>query len=234
MKDIMISIVTGTVNRIKYLKRVIENTVLSYPYLELVLVDGGSTDGTIEYIKKLNHERIKFLEVGHRSNYPDFMNMGIKASSHELVCQWNDDVLLKGTWDDVINQLKDADFYILKWFRELTPDQIYYYKDCMNYGIYKKDIFRKIGLYDTKFIFYAGDKDMTIRAINFGFKEKILDDRAIVMSMDLTSPVQADNDENMRIYQSRVDINRDYAFVNQNIALYSKGLLPKTIEKLYP
>ena len=44
----MISIVTGTLNRIDHLKRVIENTVDSDPRLELVLIDGGSTDGTIE------------------------------------------------------------------------------------------------------------------------------------------------------------------------------------------
>ena len=89
-----ISIVTGTLNRKFILPDLISNTVDRDERLELVLVDGGSTDGTIEYLKKLNHPKIKLVEVGERSSYPHFMNLGIKNSSYELICQWNDDVLL--------------------------------------------------------------------------------------------------------------------------------------------
>ena len=48
----MISIVTGTLNRVGMLPTLITNTVLSDDRIELVLVDGGSTDGTVDYIKK--------------------------------------------------------------------------------------------------------------------------------------------------------------------------------------
>ena len=44
----MISIVTGTLNRKNLLPGLIENTVGKSDKLELVLVDGGSDDGTIE------------------------------------------------------------------------------------------------------------------------------------------------------------------------------------------
>ena len=66
----MISIVTGTLNRLGMLPSLIDNTVLSDERLELVLVDGGSIDGTIDYIKQLNHPQIKLIEVGGRSSYP--------------------------------------------------------------------------------------------------------------------------------------------------------------------
>jgi glycosyltransferase involved in cell wall biosynthesis len=72
----MISIVTGTLNRIDHLKRVIENTVDSDSRLELVLIDGGSIDGTIEYLKNLNHSRVKLIEEGGRSYYWDYMKIG--------------------------------------------------------------------------------------------------------------------------------------------------------------
>ena len=60
-----ISIVTGTLNRLKYLGGLIENTVESVDgkSLELVLVDGGSTDGTIEYLERLNHPRSNSLNM---------------------------------------------------------------------------------------------------------------------------------------------------------------------------
>ena len=45
-----ISIISGTLNRKENVKRLIESTIEKYNFLELVLVDGGSTDGTIEYV----------------------------------------------------------------------------------------------------------------------------------------------------------------------------------------
>ena len=59
----MISIVTGTLNRVHFLEKLIENTVNSCEKVELILVDGGSTDGTQDLIRKLNHERIKLIEI---------------------------------------------------------------------------------------------------------------------------------------------------------------------------
>ena len=50
----MISIVTGTLDRKHFLPELIKNTVDSSDKVELVLVDGGSKDGTIEFIKDLN------------------------------------------------------------------------------------------------------------------------------------------------------------------------------------
>ena len=97
----MISIITGTLNRVGMLPTLIANTVLSDERLELVLVDGGSTDGTIDYIKQLNHPQIKLIEVGGRSPYPHFMNLAIQQSTHEVVCQWNDDVILCNDWSEV-------------------------------------------------------------------------------------------------------------------------------------
>ena len=81
----MISIVTGTLNRVGMLPMLVENTVMSDERIELVLVDGGSTDGTIDYIKSLDNPQIKLIEVGGRSTYPHFMNLGIQESTHEVV-----------------------------------------------------------------------------------------------------------------------------------------------------
>jgi glycosyltransferase involved in cell wall biosynthesis len=195
----MISIVTGTLDRVNLLPKIIKNTVDSNDKLELILVDGGSTDGTIEYIKNLKHPKIKLIEIGHRSSYPHFMNIGIENSLYEWVCQWNDDVLLSNNWDEVINEINDEHlFYLFNWkygFEEdiynpkwisgednSSPNKGFCILDAyqthkeivMNYGIYNKKIFREIGMYNDEFKYYYADGDMTLRSYLFGYKYKAL------------------------------------------------------------
>ena len=113
----MISIITGSYNRLNNIKRLISNTVLANNLLELVIVDGGSTDGTVEYIKNLNNKNVKFIDYGKRSSYPHFSNLAIKNSKFDYICQWDDDALLINEWDEVIELLDNNvyDFHIFNW-----------------------------------------------------------------------------------------------------------------------
>lgn len=165
-----ISIVTGTLNRCNLLPGLIENTVDADDRLELVLVDGGSTDNTIPYIKSLNHERIKFIEIGRRSSYPHFMNLGIKHASHDLICQWNDDVILLNKWQEVFDTIQDNnDFYLFSWSNDgrvwnLLNEANKGGEIVMNYGIYRRYVFSIAGLYNTRYKYYCADGEMSLRA----------------------------------------------------------------------
>lgn len=191
----MISIVTGTLNRKSFLPGLIANTVDACPRLELILVDGGSTDGTLDFLRELRHPRVKLIEVGQRSSYAHFMNLGIRASMYEHVCQWNDDVLLANSWDEVIAELDNKfDFYLFNWKdgnAQSIRDPKWLKgegKECgwqlesekpngsivVNYGIYSKKVFRAIGLYSMDYYHYQADGDMSERAWAFGFKAKEL------------------------------------------------------------
>lgn len=235
----MISIVTGTLNRLEYLPKLIQNTVDSNKNLELVLVDGGSEDGTIEYLKELNHPKIKFIEVGHRSNYPHYMNLGIRFSSYEIICQWNDDVILINNWDDVINEIdEENDFYLFNWkygdYENINNSdwldgnnhsREWFLLDLsseggeivLNYGLYKKKVFRKIGMYNNEYKYYYADGDMSYRAHKFGFKHKTLRDIK-VCSLDVEKTAKHFS-EDSDIYQ-------------KNIELYNKKIIPDTVEYL--
>lgn len=181
----MISIVTGTLNRKHILPAVIENTVASTPLVELVLVDGGSSDGTQEYIKSLKHPQINLIEIDHRSSYPHFMNIGIRNSKFELICQWNDDALLLNKWEEVITYLGEEEIYVFPWRYEQDHEWITYcdFKDtmCMNYGIYKKEVFRRHGLYNNSYKYYYADADMCYRAWIRGATLKILHNIKVVL-----------------------------------------------------
>lgn len=173
----MISIVTGTLNRLELLKKVIENTVYSNENIELVLVDGGSTDGTIDYIKSLENKRINLIELGCRSYYWHYMNTGIKNAKFDYICQWNDDVLLENNWTDVIDELSNNyDMYLFSWLENGSKYVIYDNEDelVLNFGIYNKKIFKKIGMYNNSYKYYYCDGDMSFRTKSFGYNYKKL------------------------------------------------------------
>lgn len=232
----MISIVTGTLNRLELLKRVIQNTVEGSDLIELVLVDGGSTDGTIEYLRSLNHPQIKLIEVGGRSTYPSYMNLGIKNSKYEIIGQWNDDILICNDWYDVISQIDDSDYYMFPWSRgtlsefETNKQSIFnkqkiLFSGCMNFGLYKKDVFRKIGMYDSQFKYYWCDSDMTERCMRFGLKRKELHN---IRVMEVSSMNGSD------IEKRTEPDERNYGFLvlENNKMSYGRGLIPTTVEYL--
>jgi GT2 family glycosyltransferase len=232
----MISVVTGTLNRLVLLSHIINNTVGSSEKVELILVDGGSTDGTIEYLKLLNHPRIKLIEVGGRSSYPHYMNLGIKNASYELIAQWNDDVLLCNDWDDIIQEIDDSDYYVFPWTRgsleQFAVDKNSVFKNsqilfdgCMNFGIYKKDVFRKIGMYDSQFQYYWCDSDMTERCMQFGLKRKTL----------LGVRVMEINSVNRSVVEKRTnpdDNNYGYMILENNKNIYRTKNIPPSVEYL--
>ncbi len=235
----MISIVTGTLNRLEHLPSLIENTVLSNDKLELVLSDGGSTDGTIEYLKTLNHPRIKLIEIGKRSPYPHFMNLAIESATHDIICQWNDDVLLCNDWNDVILETEsDHDFYLFNW-KYGSIDNM---KDpkwlngidhrdgwclcnvadsggeiVMNYGLYRKKIFKEIGMYSPDYQYYCADGDMAYRAYQFGYRVKDL--RHIKVCSLPTGKRASSHPQDQSIY-------------GRNMELYRQKILPECIQYL--
>lgn len=235
----MISIVTGTLNRVGMLPTLISNTVLSDDRLELVLVDGGSTDGTINYIKELNHPQIKLIEVGGRSSYPHFMNLGIQAATHEVIAQWNDDVILCNDWSEVFADLQSGhDFYLFNWKYgtfEDTKDPIWLKgrdhtegwclcniadsggEIVMNYGLYHKKIFREIGMYNPEYQYYYADADMAYRSWIFDYKVKDL--RHIKVC-------------SLPVDKVATPYPGDQAIYEKNLSLYKQKVLPESLQYL--
>jgi len=49
----LVSIITPVLNGVKYLEECIQSVLnQSYPYIEHVIVDGGSTDGTLDILSR--------------------------------------------------------------------------------------------------------------------------------------------------------------------------------------
>lgn len=94
MSDIALSIVSGTYNRLPHLKNMVQSVRRSIgvgiPY-EIVLVDGGSTDGTIEWCK--SQSDVVLIEQGELFGAVRAFNAGFEQVRGKYVVAANDDIV---------------------------------------------------------------------------------------------------------------------------------------------
>lgn len=87
----IISIITVSYNAVS----TIENTILSvinqtYPHIEYIIIDGGSSDGTVDIIKKYSDKISYWVSEPDKGIY-DAMNKGISIAKGELIGIINSD-----------------------------------------------------------------------------------------------------------------------------------------------
>lgn len=107
-----ISIVTPSYNQAQFLERTILSVLnQNYPNLEYIIIDGGSTDGSVDIVKK--YEKYLSYWVSKKDKgQSDAINKGFAKSSGEIVAWLNSD-------DVYIN--KEAISLVVKTF-EKYPD----------------------------------------------------------------------------------------------------------------
>lgn len=90
------SIVSGTYNRLSLLKRMVKSARKSAGDLsyEIILVDGGSDDGTIEWCRE--QDNVVLIEQGELLGAVKAFNAGCKAARGRYVAILNDDIEVQG------------------------------------------------------------------------------------------------------------------------------------------
>lgn len=101
-----VSIVTVTWNRARTLARTAESVLQqTYPNLEYIVVDGGSTDGTVEILQDYEvkfNGRLRWISEKDNGIY-DAMNKGIRMATGDVIGILNSDDFL--TSNDVIERM---------------------------------------------------------------------------------------------------------------------------------
>lgn len=81
----LISIITVTFNAAKHIQQCIDSIqAQAYPHIEHVIIDGGSTDGTTEILKK-NNERLAFWKSEPDKGIFNAMNKGLNHTQGDWI-----------------------------------------------------------------------------------------------------------------------------------------------------
>jgi glycosyltransferase involved in cell wall biosynthesis len=117
----LFSIITATLNRASYLRQAIESVVAQgRDDVEHLIIDGGSTDGTLEMLKEWPQLRVY---SGKDAGIYDAFNKGLALATGEIVHFLNsDDLLVPGALDSVAKAFTDPSIEIVSGGVEFFED----------------------------------------------------------------------------------------------------------------
>ncbi len=172
-----ISVITVTKNSEKFLEENIKSlTEQKYKNFEHIVIDGQSTDKTIEIIKK-NSDKISFWKSEPDISLYDAMNKGITASTGDIIGILNSDDIYYPSALEIVNKYftddPNLDFLFgtvdkYKLLHGFYPNKIkwtfgFYTSHSVGFFI-KKSSQNTVGLYDIQYK-YSADYDLFYRMI---------------------------------------------------------------------
>ena len=182
----VITVITITYNSIKTLRDTLNSVKeQTYPFIEHIIIDGGSTDGSVELCWEYAH--ISYILSEKDNGIYDALNKGIKKSSGDLICIlhsddvfYSKDVLenvsdvfksnneLSAIYGDII-QVKQIGKFILKRFynsKNWNPKLFAWGRMPAHPSfICKRDIYDNFGYYKTNYKI-AADYEFLIRVFH--------------------------------------------------------------------
>ncbi len=190
-----ITVITPSFNRAEFISQAIESVLhQSYPNVEHIIVDGGSTDGTLDVLAKYPHLRV--MSEPDQGMY-DALNKGLKIATGEYLVFLNtDDLLAEGALmsalpllentetdavagqANIFSKSEDHSHHIVKQTKILTKQDLWieliYANPAMNAWVFKRRVFEKVGGFDASYR-VTGDRDFIMRFLLSGLSYVYLD-----------------------------------------------------------
>lgn len=205
-----ISIITICFNSEKTIRETFESVLQqTYKNIEYVIVDGKSTDSTIDIIKEyLPKFKKKGISVNFKSEKDkglyDAMNKGVSKATGDIIGIINSDDIIhdKNAFKKIVDRFEKencdatySDLYIMDYETMSIPNRIFIAgKKSYKLGWYpphpslyvKKEVYEKYGNYDTKYKI-AADYDFMVRIMKNGIKLSYIKEPLIYMRAGGTS-----------------------------------------------
>src|SRR5262245_19958980 len=107
VKTGLVSVVIPNWNGKKFLAGCLDSLLTqTYPQVEIVVVDNGSHDGSVDYLKA-NYPQVKLICFPVNTGFSPAVNAGIRASLGEYIALVNNDTVSEATWlEELVNAIK--------------------------------------------------------------------------------------------------------------------------------
>jgi len=182
----LVSIITVCFNSEKYLEQTIQSVInQTYDNIEYIIIDGGSTDNTLNTIKKYDNKIAYWISEPDKGMY-DAINKGIRLMNGDIwACLNSDDQYYLDTLEKIVfNFNKNPDIDIVFGnldfvtgngefiYRRFFPNKLNLKRIMrMNYlgaisqpaVFLRRSVIENVGYFDTSYN-YASDMDYFIRA----------------------------------------------------------------------
>ncbi|MBN1919396.1 MAG: glycosyltransferase [Verrucomicrobia bacterium] len=184
----LVSIITPSHNHAAFLEETIRSVLAQdYPNIEYIVVDGGSTDGSVEIIKRYGDRIARWVSEPDEGQ-SHAINKGFRMATGEIVAWLNSDDLYFP--DAVSTAVKcfvaderlglvyghgvfvDRDGGFLRYFTEVEPYDAFRLRNCSDYIMQPTTFFRRDALLDVgllnESLHYAMDWDLWCRFAESG------------------------------------------------------------------
>lgn len=173
----MLSVITINYNGLKYAKDLLDSLrSQTYKDLEIIIVDNGSTDGSIDFIKQ-NYPEVKLIETGQNLGFTGGNNVGLREAKGDILVLLNNDTRIEPEWaEEIVKAFEDPEVGIttskLTFFYQFLPIELRTQTICLrDMGLEKDPRDRGAKVYNISF----SNTDYKKKFVRHGFYENQTD-----------------------------------------------------------
>lgn len=181
--QVKLSVVLGTLNRLPYLQKCVASITQSCGDIdkEIIVVDGGSTDGTLRWLREHKSEIIT-IEQGAAYGAVYAYNAGFYAAEGDYVAALNDDCEVKGNTLEMACQYLDEHEHCgqvaIPWHdkgdRDIQVQHVGLGKQMLdviyaNFGVTRRWLGDRVGWWGNYLEHYGGDCELSFMIWHAGY-----------------------------------------------------------------